>query len=93
MNLPIKYDETEREQQHEWLVDLFLTNKQLIGENCYNHYFETLVKIFETNSSNEKVNTKIKNVFNEVKKDEKFKVVVDAIYQKSDDSTKKNWKN
>ena len=89
MNLPIKYDETEREQQHEWLVDLFLTNKQLIGENCYNHYFETLVKIFETNSSNEKVNTKIKNVFNEVKKDEKFKVVVDAIYQKSDDSTKK----
>ena len=89
MNLPIKYDETERELQHEWLVDLFLTNKQLIGENCYNHYFETLVKIFETNSSTEKANTKIKNVFNEVKKDEKFKAVVDAIYQKSDDSTKK----
>ena len=37
MNLPIKYDDTEMEPQHEWLVDLFLLKRELIGENCYNH--------------------------------------------------------
>ena len=51
MNLPIKYDEVEQEQQHEWLTDLFLTKRQLIGENCYDHYFETLAKIFESKST------------------------------------------
>jgi hypothetical protein len=28
-NLPIKYDETEQEQQHEWLVDLFFCKKTI----------------------------------------------------------------
>ena len=54
MNLPIVYDKTEMEIQHQWLVDLFLTKRQLINENCYSHYFETLAKIYETKPSNEK---------------------------------------
>jgi hypothetical protein len=89
MNLPIKYDDTEKEQQHEWLVDLFLRNRQLIGENCYSHYFETLVKIYEMNGTSEKVNNNIKNIFNNVKNEEKLKQIVDKIYQTSDDVIKK----
>ena len=90
MNLPIVYDKTEMEIQHQWLVDLFLTRRQLINENCYNHYFETLGKIYETKSSNDKLNEKIKNIFNEyVKKEDKLKQIVDKIYQNGDESIKK----
>ena len=90
MNLPIKYDETEQEQQHEWLVDLFLVKRQLIGENCYTHYFETLAKIYETKSGNDKINEKIKKVFNDfVKKEDKLKQIVDKIYQNSEETIKR----
>ena len=90
MNLPIKYDETERELQHEWMADLFLAKRQLIGENCYIHYFETLAKIYETKSSNEKINGKIKQIFNDfVKKEENLKKIVDKVYETADDSIKK----
>lgn len=74
MNLPIKYDEVEQEQQHEWLADLFLQKRQLINENCYPHYFETLSKIYESKNSNEKINEKIKTIFNNfVKAEDKTK--------------------
>ena len=90
MNLPIVYDKVEMEIQHEWLVDLFLTKRQLINENCYSHYFETLAKIYETKPTNEKLNEKIKNIFNEfVKKEDKLKQIVDKIYQSGDESIKK----
>ena len=65
MNLPIKYDDIEKEQQHEWLADLFLLKRQLIPDNCYSHYFETLAQIYETKNSNDNVNEKIKKIFNE----------------------------
>ena len=94
MNLPIKYDETEKDQQHEWLADLFLTKRHLINEDCYNHYFETLAKIYETKSGNDTINEsldkKIKNIFNDyVKKEDKLKQVVDQIYANSDETIKK----
>ena len=90
MNLPIKYDDTEQEQQHEWLVDLFLVKRQLISENCYIHYFGILVKIYETKSVNEIINKKIKKIFNEyVKKEDKLKQIVDKIYGNSDDIIKR----
>ena len=90
MNLPIKYDETEQEQQHEWLVDLFLVKRQLIGENCYIYYFETLAKIYETKSGNDKINEKIKKVFSDfVKKEDKLKQIVDKIYQNSEETMKR----
>jgi hypothetical protein len=92
MNLPIKYDEVEQEQQHEWLTDLFLTKRQLIGENCYDHYFETLAKIFESKSTNDKINEKIKNIFNDyVKKEEKLKQIVNKIYENSKDDIKRKF--
>ena len=90
MNLPIKYDETEKEQQHEWLVDLFLLKRQLIPDNCYSHYFGTLAQIYETKNSNDNVDEKIKKIFNEyVKKEDKLKQIVDKIYESSDDLVKK----
>ena len=90
MNLPIKYDEVEQEQQHEWLVDLFLVKRQLINENCYPHYFETLSKIYESKNSNEKINEKIKTIFNNfVKAEDKLKQVVDKIYESSQDDVKR----
>ena len=89
-NLPIKYDETEQEQQHEWLVDLFFVKRQLIGENCYPYYFETLAKIFETKSGNDKINEKIKKIFDEfVKKEDKLKQIVDKIYESSEETIKR----
>jgi hypothetical protein len=90
MNLPIKYDEVEQEQQHEWLADLFLQKRQLINENCYPHYFETLSKIYESKNSNEKINEKIKTIFNNfVKTEDKLKQVVDKIYESSQDDVKR----
>ena len=90
MNLPIKYDDTEQELQHSWLVELFLVKKNLISENCYSHYFETLAKIYETKSVNDKTNEKIKYIFNEfVKKDEKNQQIINTIYQNSDEVIKR----
>ena len=90
MNLPIKYDDTEQELQHAWLVELFLVKKNLISENCYSHYFETLAKIYETKSVNDKTNEKIKYIFNEfVKKDEKNQQIINTIYQNSDEVIKR----
>ena len=39
MNLPIKYDESEQGQQHEWIVNFFIYKRNLIPFNCYFHYF------------------------------------------------------
>ena len=90
MNLPIKYDDTEMEPQHEWLVDLFLLKRELIGENCYNHYFETLADIYEAKKTPDKINEKIKKIFNEyVKNDDKLKQIVSKIYENTDDTLKK----
>ena len=80
-NLPIKYDEVEQEQQHEWLVDIFISKRELIPENCYPHYFSSLAKIYNTKASNEQINKKIYNIFNEyVKKEDKLRQIIDSIY-------------
>ena len=90
MNLPIKYDDTEMEPQHEWLVDLFLLKRELIGENCYNHYFETLSDIYEAKKTSDKINEKIKKIFSEyVKNEDKLKQIVTKIYENTDDTLKK----
>ena len=81
MNLPIKYDEVEQEQQHEWLVDMFLNKRNLIPQNCYMHYFAVLAKIYNSKASNENINKKINKIFNEyVKKEDMLKQVVDSLY-------------
>ena len=90
MNLPIKYDKVEMGPQHEWLVDLFVMKRQLIKESLYQKYFETVAKIYENKNSSDKLNEKIKNLFNEfVQKDNNLKQVVDNIYKNSDDNIKK----
>ena len=81
MNLPIKYDEVEQEQQHEWLVDMFLNKRDLIPQNCYMHYFAILAKIYNSKASNENINKKINKIFNEyVKKEDLLKQVIDSLY-------------
>ena len=81
MNLPIKYDEEEQKEQHGWLVDIFLNKRELIPQNCFMHYFAVLTKIYNTKSSDDNINQKIKNIFNEfVKKEDFLKQVVDSLY-------------
>ena len=83
MNLPIKYDETEQEEQHDLLVDIFINKRELIPDNCYEHYFSTLARIYNSKMSNDKINKKILNIFNEfVKKEDKLKQIIDLIYNK-----------
>ena len=81
LNLPIKYDETEQELQHVWLADVFIKKRELIPNNCYEHYFATLAKIYNSKMSNDEINKKIFNIFNDyVKKEDNLRQVVDAIY-------------
>ena len=80
-NLPIKYDDTEKEQQHDWLVNMFIEKRELIPANCYSHYFLCLAKIYNTKSSNEELDKKILKIFNEfVKNDDKLRQIVDSLY-------------
>jgi hypothetical protein len=81
MNLPIKQDETEQEIQHEWLADILINKRELIPNECYPHYFETLAKIYNTKACNDGTNTKIKKIFSEiVKGDNNLKQIIDALY-------------
>jgi len=80
-SLPIKYDDTEKEQQHDWLVNMFIEKRELIPANCYSHYFLCLAKIYNTKSSNEEIDKKIFKIFNElVKNDDKLRQIVDSLY-------------
>ena len=90
INLPIKYDETECLEQHEWLVNLFLNNKNLIPFNCYNHYFKTISEIYKTKYSNDKIDKNIEIIFiNFVKKDEELLNILSNIYENSSIEIKK----
>ena len=81
LNLPIKYDETEQEQQHIWLADIFINKRELIPINCYEHYFATLAKIYNSKMSNDEINKKIFTIFNDyVKKEDNLRQIVDKIY-------------
>ena len=92
-NLPIKYDDTEKEQQHEWLAELFLEKRQLIKEEYYSHYFETLVKIYEMKETSEKAKSMIKIIFNKyIQNDEQLKKIVSQIYESADQVTKEKLK-
>ena len=84
MNLPIKFDESEWIDQHEWMVNLFINKKELIPLNCYSHYFQSLAEIYKTKYSNEMVDKNIENIFvNYVKKDEQLLNILSVIYENS----------
>ena len=90
MNLPIKYDETEYENQHEWMVDMFVVKRNLINESSYSHYFESLATVYQSKFSNEKINEKIKKLFEDVvKKEENIKALVNKIYEGAEDKLKR----
>ena len=60
---------------------LVLAKRNLINESSYSHYFESLAKIYETKSSNDKINEKIKKLFDDVvKKEESIKKNKERIY-------------
>ena len=82
MNLPIKYDESEQEEQHEWLVNLFIYNRGIIPIKCYSYFFETIVEIYLTKFSNEKIDKQIEFIFtNIVKKEDNLKNLLAVIYE------------
>ena len=84
MNLPIKFDESEWIDQHEWMVNLFINKKELIPLNCYSHYFQSLAEIYKTKYSNEMIDKNIENIFaNYVKKDEQLLNILSVIYENS----------
>lgn len=82
MNLPIKYDESEQEQQHEWMVDFFIYKRNLIPFNCYFHYFESLAEIYQSKYSNKNIDFQIELIFsNFVKKEDKLRNILAQIYE------------
>ena len=89
MNLPIKWDESESLEQHEWMVNLFLNKNDLIPLNCYSHYFQSLAEIYKTKYSNVMIDKNIENIFvNYVKKDEQLLNILSTIYENSSSDIK-----
>lgn len=89
MNLPIKYDESEKELQHEWMTNLFFFKRDLIPMNCYSHYFESLAEIYRTKYSSQKIDNQIEVIFtNFVKKEEELRIILAKIYENSSNDIK-----
>ena len=87
-NLPIKFDKTEGEQQHEWLCDMVLMKRELIPEKCYIQVFKVLCIVYNSKYSNQVINEKIVKIFNLVKDDENLKNVIEQIYNFSEQNLK-----
>ena len=87
-NLPLKYDNSEGEQQHEWLCDVFLLKREIIPEKCYNQMFKNLIIIYNSKYSNSKINQKIIQIFNIVKNDNNLKNIVQQIYDSCEQNIK-----
>ena len=80
-NLPIKYDETEMEEEHDILCEFILNNKNDL-KNFDEIHLLAIVKIFlqiykEKNSSNGDIDKKIKYIFKNIGE---FRNVIDKIY-------------
>ena len=84
MNLPIKWDESEWIDQHEWMVNLFINKKELLPLNCYSHYFHCLAEIYKTKYSNEMIDKNIENIFvNYIKNDQQLLHILSDVYENS----------
>ena len=89
INLPIKYDESEQELQHEWIINLFISKRDIIPVHCYPYFFKILPEIYQTQSSNKKIDNQIEMIFkNYVKKEEKLKIILSQIYENGNDCVK-----
>ena len=80
-NLPIKYDETEMEEEHDILCEFIINNKHSLYNFDEIHLYK-IVKIFleiykEKNSSNNDIDKKIKLI---IKNKVEFRNVIDKIY-------------
>ena len=80
-NLPIKYDETEMEEEHDILCEFIINNKHILYKIDEIHLYK-IVKIFleiykEKNSSNNDIDKKIKLI---IKSKVEFRNVIDKIY-------------
>ena len=80
-NLPIKYDETEMEEEHDILCEFILKDKHKFYNFDEIHLYK-IIKIFleiykEKNSSNGDIDKKIKFI---IKNKEEFRNVIDKIY-------------
>jgi hypothetical protein len=92
INLPIKYDESEYELQHEWMVNLFFKKRHLIPIKYYSHYFESLADIYQSKYSNKNIDKQIEQIFNNyVKKEEQLTKVLAQIYENASNEIKKKF--
>lgn len=82
--LPIVYDSTEQEQQHEWLADMALLKKELIPEKSYPRAFTAMAKVYQSKSSNDGINDKIEKIFEQAKGIEGLQKIIEGIYQTAD---------
>ena len=88
--LLIKYDSTEMENQHEWYCDVFLENSGQIRDENLENYFNNLIKIYMSKYANEIINKKIEKIFDIIKQNEKYKNIIENIYNNSKKENKKN---
>ena len=91
--LPIKEDEEEMIEQHELLCDIILNKPDILfAENLSNapEIFKLLARIYNSKFSDEKINTKIKQITAKIKADSNMLNILKSIYEGSkDDKIKK----
>ncbi|MCQ2817082.1 MAG: hypothetical protein MJ252_07440 [archaeon] len=87
-NLPIKTDEAEQEEQHNWLAEIVMNKSELIPEDHLGKAFSALVKIYLTKLSTEEINQKIEKIFTNAKNTDKGKAIIDSVYQSGDSKIK-----
>jgi len=82
MNLPIRYDETEQEEQHESMVNIFIYKRNFIPLNCYPHFFESIAEIYQSKYSNKNIDDQIELIFiNFVKKEDNLRNILAQVYE------------
>ena len=89
MNLPVIYDESEQEKQHEWLADMALLKFEMIPADCLEQTFKVLAKIYNSKSSNDPTNEKIEKIFIAAKANPQIQPIIDRVYQSGENKIKK----
>jgi hypothetical protein len=90
-NLPILYDSSEWEEQHEFLCDIFINRPDLIlGESCCNlpSLVRLLGKIHKTKRASAEINKKIEKIFEMIKNNENWKEIAVNTYSSSEKKVK-----
>ena len=89
MNLPIKNDESEQEEQHEWMINLFIYKRDIFPIQCYPHFFEAITEIYLSRYSNKKIDTQIELIFiNYVKNEKQLRNILAYMFENASNEVK-----